>query len=275
VNSFLRRGFVRPCLATRQVTTPCNAALPHGPLDPLSRMNYWTLSLVNNGPGPFGDLRFAPVGSALARYVTSLKNAEKKKRRRAMERRVGVFLLLLLFLGASGASLDGQGSEAQRPSRLRASVLGSVGSGPSPTGEYGAKLSLQVLASVLVFSEVSAVRTGILGGCAQSWPESYSCSVEGTSLLGGIEVEPVSAKLHPFLEVGGGTFRRKDGVVDGASSRSWYAGVGVRAGEGGVTSWRLSWRRLWVKDGAYEALLGEALSFSTVRLELEVHPGDP
>ena len=182
--------------------------------------------------------------------------------------------ITLLALGSADPALA-QDARDDVPGRLRGSGFVSWGSGPSPSAAFGGRISFQLAGPVVAFSEYAIWRTGVLVACQDSLPESYTCSVRGHSIFGGLQFEPDwEVALRPFVELAAGSFVRDGGVVEGANSLAWLGGVGLRLRAGGRTSWKVSWRHVGAEDRIYEDLLGEGLAFSVLSVELEIHPGD-
>jgi len=183
---------------------------------------------------------------------------------------MGLLFLILIPRVAQSQTTAGSGGS---PPENRVGAYFGLGNGPSPSGMAGIRFMRSVSNSALGFVDYTFLTGGVAAACSDSWPDSYSCSIQGHSFLLGSEIEfSRESWAHPFVHLALGGFRRSQGPTEGRTSLTPVIGGGVRLSPGGAVSWKLFARRHWMFDQAYADLMEEDLRFWFLGLEMELHP---
>lgn len=184
---------------------------------------------------------------------------------------VVVFLLFLLS-GPVEAQGQEEGPQRDHSGRLGGGIYLAIGNSPSPLAEYGVRVLYTLPSPLGFYADAHWLDSGVGGGCAQSWPASYACSLRARSFGAGATFEPRRGKaVGPVLEAGLGVLDRTDRVVEGGAALGMSAAAGIRIDPTGRLSLKGFARHAWVRDRTYEELMGRTLNHWVLGLALELN----
>jgi len=182
----------------------------------------------------------------------------------------GVFLLLgSIFIPQPSLSQDSEPPVSGSRRGIHLSL--GFGSGPSPTGSLAVRLLRGHSTQRRLYLEYSRWASGVAVTCDQSWPESYSCDVDGHNLFGGLSAEIDSqARLRPYADIGAGLVLRRKANGRRHGAVGFEIGTGLRFRAGTRVSWRLGLRWMEVFDAQYRDLMGEPLRVISLGVGMEI-----